>query len=40
MGLARITTTEYYIANSRLVAERIRKIYKREAFVIPTAYRK
>ena len=25
----------YYIANSRLVAERIRKIYKREAFVIP-----
>ena len=25
----------YYIANSRLVAERIRKIYKREAHVIP-----
>ncbi len=25
----------YYIANSRLVAERIRKIYGREAFVIP-----
>src|SRR5262245_74676 len=25
----------YYIANSQLVAERIRKIYKREAFVIP-----
>ncbi len=25
----------YYIANSRLVADRIRKIYKREAFVIP-----
>ena len=25
----------YYIANSRLVAERIRKIYGREAYVIP-----
>ena len=25
----------YYIANSRLVAERIRKVYGREAFVIP-----